>query len=134
MPNYLAPGVYVEEVPGTARAIGQVSSSIAGFVGVAPNADARLNDTVVLDNWTQFVDIFVGDATAGTPLSNAVFGFFNNGGGRCYVVNIGEGGSLTGTAAETHGPAQLRDDRRHRDRGCAGLCGCRVLCRADRAL
>lgn len=103
MPNYLAPGVYVQEVPSGARAIGQVNSSIAGFVGVAPDARARLDETVVLDNWTQFVDIFVGAATVGTPLSNAVYGFFNNGGGRCYVVNIGTGGSLLGTAAKPTG-------------------------------
>ncbi|MDH6236118.1 phage tail sheath subtilisin-like domain-containing protein [Cryobacterium sp. CG_9.6] len=103
MPNYLAPGVYVQEIPSGARAIGQVPSSIAGFVGVAPDAAARLDETVVLDNWTQFVDIFVGTATVGTPLSNAVYGFFNNGGGRCYVVNIGTGGSLLGTAAKPTG-------------------------------
>lgn len=107
MPNYLAPGVYVQEVPSGARAIGQVNSSIAGFVGVAPDARARLDQTVVLDNWTQFVDIFVGTATVGTPLSNAVYGFFNNGGGRCYVVNIGTGGSLLGTAAKPTGLRNL---------------------------
>lgn len=103
MPNYLAPGVYVQEVPSGARAIGQVNSSIAGFVGIAPDASARVDETVVLDNWTQFVDIYVGTATVGTPLSNAVYGFFNNGGGRCYVVNIGTNGSLLGTAAHPTG-------------------------------
>lgn len=103
MPNYLAPGVYVQEVPSGARAIGQVNSSIAGFVGLAPDEAACLDETVVLDNWTQFVDIYVGSATRGTPLSNAVYGFFSNGGGRCYVVNIGKSSSLTGTAAHPTG-------------------------------
>ncbi|UVJ39184.1 phage tail sheath subtilisin-like domain-containing protein [Arthrobacter sp. CJ23] len=103
MANYQAPGVYVQEVPSGARSIGQVSTSIAGFVGVAPDPLAHRDEVRVLDNWTQFVDQYVGKATAGTPLSNAVFGFFANGGSRCYVVNIGTGGSLTGTAAKPTG-------------------------------
>ena len=103
MANYQAPGVYVQEVPSGARAIGQVNTSIAGFVGLAPDNDALVDELRVLDNWTQFVDQYVGTATAGTPLSNAVYGFFSNGGSRCYVVNIGPGGSLTGTASAPTG-------------------------------
>lgn len=103
MANYQAPGVYVQEVPSGARAIGQVNTSIAAFVGVAPDQDALVDELRVLDNWTQFVDQYVGNATAGTPLSNAVYGFFSNGGSRCYVVNIGANGSLTGTAAKPTG-------------------------------
>lgn len=103
MANYQAPGVYVQEVPSGARAIGQVSTSIAGFVGVAPDNDALVGEIRVLDNWTQFVDQYVGNAAEGTPLSNAVYGFFSNGGSRCYVVNIGAGGSLTGTASAPNG-------------------------------
>jgi uncharacterized protein len=103
MANYQAPGVYVQEVPSGARNFGQVNTSIAGFVGVAPDPLAHLDEARVLDNWTQFVEQYVGKATQGTPLSNAVFGFFANGGGRCYVVNIGTGGSLTGTARKPTG-------------------------------
>lgn len=103
MVNYQAPGVYVQEVPSGARPIGQVSTSIAGFVGVAPDPLAHPDEARVLDNWTQFVDQYIGKATAGTPLSNAVFGFFANGGSRCYVVNIGTGGSLSGTSAKPTG-------------------------------
>ncbi|MFJ4027879.1 phage tail sheath family protein [Paenarthrobacter sp. NPDC089989] len=103
MANYQAPGVYVQEVPSGARAIGQVNTSIAGFVGLAPDKNALVGELRVLDNWTQFVDQYVGNAAAGTPLSNAVYGFFSNGGSRCYVVNIGADGSLTGTASAPNG-------------------------------
>ncbi|UZX04924.1 phage tail sheath family protein [Arthrobacter sp. CDRTa11] len=103
MPNYQAPGVYVQEIPSGSRPIGQVSTSIAAFVGIAPDTSAHLHEARVLDNWTQFVDQFVGKATEGSPLSNAVFGFFSNGGSRCYVVNVGKGGSLMGTAAKPTG-------------------------------
>ncbi|MDJ0313091.1 phage tail sheath subtilisin-like domain-containing protein [Arthrobacter sp. H35-D1] len=103
MPNYLAPGVYVQEVPSGARSIGRVNTSIAAFIGVAPMASARLDEAVVIDNYTQFADMYVGESTAGTALANAVYGFFDEGGGRCYVVNIGLNGSLTGTSAKPTG-------------------------------
>lgn len=103
MVSYAAPGVYVQEVPSGSRSIGRVGTSGFGVVGVAPDPGAHRDEAVPIDNWTQFVDRFVGDATEGTPLSTAVFGFFANGGGRCWVVNVGEGGSLTGTAARPTG-------------------------------
>ena len=103
MVSYRAPGVYVQEIPSGTRMIGRVGTSSAGFVGIAPDPRARIDEVVAIDNWTQFVDIFVGDATQGTALSNAVFGYINNGGPRCYVVNIGPGGSLTGSARRPSG-------------------------------
>ena len=103
MPNYRAPGVYVEEVPGGTRPFGRVGTSSAGFVGLAPYKDAVKDIVVPIDNWTQFVRTFVGDATTGTHLSTAVYGYFQNGGSRAYVVNIGAGGSLTGTAKRPTG-------------------------------
>lgn len=103
MPNYLAPGVYVQEVPSGARSIGRVNTSIAAFIGVAPLPSARLDEAVVIDNYPQFAHMYVGDSTSGTILANAVYGFFEEGGGRCYVVNIGLHGSLTGTSAKPTG-------------------------------
>lgn len=103
MPDYRAPGVYVEEVPGGTRPFGRVGTSSLGVVGVAPGKDAPKDVVVPIDNWTQFVRTFVGDATEGTPLSTAVYGFFSNGGTRAYVVNVGTGGSLTGTAKRPTG-------------------------------
>ena len=35
MPEYLAPGVYVEEVPSAVKPIAGVGTSTAGFIGVA---------------------------------------------------------------------------------------------------
>ena len=103
MPDYRAPGVYVEEVPGGTRPFGRVGTSSLGVVGVAPGKDAPKDVVVPIDNWTQFVRTFVGDATEGTALSTAVYGFFSNGGTRAYVVNVGTGGSLTGTAKRPTG-------------------------------
>jgi phage tail sheath protein FI len=128
MPQYLSPGVYVEEVPSAIKAIAGVSTSTPGFIGVVPNKihlvakreptatdpsttkfvdfnmPTAVETPVLLTNWTQFTKAFgdiVGDASAtattdATPavdaghrnLAHAVYGFFNNGGSRCYVARI----------------------------------------------
>jgi uncharacterized protein len=87
--QYLAPGVYVEEVPSGVRPIEGVSTSTAGFVGVAPATSKRVNELVWVENWSQFLREFATDDAKSTPLSQAVFGFFQNGGARCGVVNVG---------------------------------------------
>ncbi len=103
MANYRAPGVYVEEVPSGARMFGRVGTSSVGVIGVAPKADAPANTVVTIDNWSQFVRIFVGDATTGTHLSTAVHGYFLNGGSRAYVVNLGTDGTLAGKGSAPGG-------------------------------
>jgi phage tail sheath protein FI len=97
MPIYLAPDIYVEEVSGGARPIEAVGTSTAGFVGVAPNERAHRNEPVAINNWAQFVREFVAEGSASTDLSQAVYGFFLNGGSRCYVVNVGAGNPLSGS-------------------------------------
>src|SRR4051812_36844911 len=91
MPEYLTPDVYVEEVPAGPRPIEAVGTSTAAFVGPAPRADVSPNDPVAYTNWMQFTRDFTLPDTASTPLSNAVYGFFQNGGSRCFVVNVPEG-------------------------------------------
>ncbi len=103
MIDYAAPGVYVQEVSSGPRPITAVGTSTAAFLGIAPKRDARLGEAVLVDNWTRFVTDFVGDATEGTDLSSAVYGFFTNGGSRCYVVNLGDDGSLEATAQQAGG-------------------------------
>ncbi len=103
MPNYLAPGVYVQEVPGGPRPIEGVGTSTAAFVGVAPLADARLNEAVFIKNLAHFEKTFVGDSQTSTDLYRAVLGFFWNGGRRCYVVNVGAGKPIAGDARKRTG-------------------------------
>jgi phage tail sheath protein FI len=86
---YKTPGVYVEEVDSGPHPIEAVGTSTAGFVGGAPNPGARVNEAVPLTSWTAFVREYVRDGDTSTPLANAVYGFFLNGGSRCYVVNTG---------------------------------------------
>lgn len=109
MPTYLTPGVYIEETGSGARPIEAVGTSTAGFVGVAPNPTARVHEAVAISNWTQFVKEFAPPGSAGTDLSNAVYGFFLNGGSRCYVVNIGSDSQIVGDGRGRKGLDRLEE-------------------------
>ncbi|MZE75556.1 phage tail sheath family protein [Streptomyces xinghaiensis] len=101
MPSYLSPGVYVEEVASGSRPIEGVGTSVAAFVGLAP--EGPLNEPTLVTNWTQYVAAF-GDFTDGYFLAHSVYGFFNNGGSAAYVVRVGGvpgGESGTGGAGGT---------------------------------
>jgi uncharacterized protein len=94
MPTYLTPGVYVEEVPAQSKPIEGVGTSVAAFVGLAPGGP--LNTPVQIANWSAFARIFgdpaepdSGPFLPGAYLAHAVYGFFQNGGGLCWVVRVG---------------------------------------------
>lgn len=108
--SYTTPGIYVEEVSGGPKPLEAGGTSTAGFVGRAPNATARLHEPVAINNWTQFVKEFAqGREVKSTPLSLAVYGFFENGGRRCFVVNIGDSPSLLGSGPRREGLDLLRE-------------------------
>ena len=96
MPSYLSPGVYVEEIDSGSHSIEGVGTSVAGFVGAAPDPDALLDEAVAINNWSEFRRKYVRDGDKGTDLANAVYGFFLNGGSRCYVVNTKADGAIAG--------------------------------------
>lgn len=93
--TYLTPGVYVEEVAGGPRPIQAVGTSTAAFIGEAPKRDAMPGKARAVNNPSEFEERFVAGQERSTHLSNAVLGFFQNGGGRCYVVNTGGDQSLS---------------------------------------
>jgi phage tail sheath protein FI len=95
--TYLSPGVYVEEVEAGSRPIEGVGTSVAAFVGLAAKGDA--NKPKLITNWSQFVQEF-GDFMEGSYLAHAVYGYFLNGGGACYVVRVGANGAGPAAHAE----------------------------------
>jgi hypothetical protein len=105
MPNYLSPGVYVEEVEAGSRPIEGVGTAVAAFVGLAARGPA--NSPTLITNWAQFVNTF-GDFIEGSYLAHAVYGYFLNGGGACYVVRIGGDAPMTAARAEL---ASRNDDK-----------------------
>ena len=101
---YNAPGIYVQEVSGGARPIQAVGTSTAAFVGVAPDAKAPRDRAIACNNWSQFVATFASsDNPRSTPLSHAVYGFFLNGGTRCYVVAVESGKPIVGSGKKRAG-------------------------------
>src|SRR5690349_8843857 len=86
MPTYLSPGVYVEEVEAGSRPIEGVGTAVAAFVGLA--AQGPFHTPTLVSNWSQYTNVF-GEFVEDCYLSHAVYGYFLNGGGSCYVVRIG---------------------------------------------
>lgn len=107
MPNYLTPGIYVEEVSMGTRSIQGVGTTTAAFVGRAPNPEARLNEAVAINGWAQFLKEYTRPGSPSTDLARAVYGFFENGGQRCFIVNIGESRAIAGDARGRGGLAAL---------------------------
>jgi phage tail sheath protein FI len=101
MTTYLSPGVYVEEMPLTPSIAG-VGTSTAAFIGVSDGAKMPLDpdgnpftlvaagEPFLVTNWEQFKRQF-GDFDAGNLfLAHSVYGFLNNGGGRCWVARVAD--------------------------------------------
>ena len=96
MPEYLSPGVYIEEVDRGTRPIEAVGTAVAAFVGFTEKAEDvqnggtptfLLNRATLVTNWSQYAQKFGGFAP-GAYLPYAVYGYFQNGGGRCYVISV----------------------------------------------
>lgn len=94
--DYFAPGVYVEEVSRGSRPIEGISMSVAGFVGFTEDirGDAELFRPMLITDWSQYLEYFGkpgsdGFTDFGAYLPYAVRGWFDNGGGRCWVISIG---------------------------------------------
>ncbi|HYO17837.1 MAG TPA: phage tail sheath subtilisin-like domain-containing protein [Dermatophilaceae bacterium] len=102
MPTYLSPGVYVEEVEAGSRPIEGVGTAVAAFIGIAERGP--VNEPTFVTNWTQFTQSF-GDFVPGAYLAQAVYGYFLNGGGSCYIVRIGANGSSDAEAPKALPPA-----------------------------
>lgn len=88
MPKYKAPGVYREDIflqPET-----QLLTGVPGFVGFAEAITARSPVVVPLDRKQDFAKQFKQFKKSSSPpksyLEEAVNGFFENGGTRCYVA------------------------------------------------
>jgi phage tail sheath protein FI len=99
MPEYLSPGVYVEEVDRGPKPIEGVGTTTAAFIGFSEKAELvreidgemvtqdLLGKPQLVTSWSQYVERF-GEFVSGAYLPHAVYGFFNNGGTKCYVISV----------------------------------------------
>jgi uncharacterized protein len=104
MPEYLAPGVYIEEVSYRAKSIEGVSTSVAGFVGPTRYGPVG-GEPELLTSFADFNRIYGGleDLNLGGVerinfMAHAVRAFFDNGGTKLYVTRIYEGDEAAGRA------------------------------------
>lgn len=119
MPEYLAPGVYVEEVDTGSKPIEGVSTSTSGFVGLTVRGSTK-GLPVLVTSFPDFVRKFGGylgelklpPAFQGhTYLPYAVDGFFTNGGKRLYIMRVpGKGATKASTIAKGGLVTRLRED------------------------
>jgi phage tail sheath protein FI len=105
MPQYLAPGVYVEEVSSGPPPIEGVGTNTAGFVGATRRGPVEGPPTLVT-SYAEFVRAFGGPfdlpGFAGwRDLPSAIRGFFDNGGQRAYVARVAAASAAGDTAAIT---------------------------------
>ena len=95
MPVYLSPGVYIEEQDRGTKPIEAVGTATAAFIGFTEKAEEErdgqtvplLHKSVAVANWSQFLQKF-GGFVEGAYLPYSVYGFFLNGGSRCYIVSV----------------------------------------------
>lgn len=88
MKEYLSPGVYVESVNKSNAPNGAVSASTGGFVGITVRG--VLNIPTLVTSWQDFLNKFASGMEtpflANSDLAYAVYGFFQNGGTKCYII------------------------------------------------
>jgi phage tail sheath protein FI len=110
MPEYLAPGVYIEEVESGPKPIEGVSTSTAGMVGMTVRGPVDGLPQLV----TSFADFrrrfggYLPEAFGNSRfLAHAVRGFFENGGRRVYIKRVYNSGNPVdpGIADATPAPA-----------------------------
>lgn len=117
MPEYLAPGVFVEEVSFRSKSIEGVGTSVAGIAGPTRYGPVR-GAPEVITSYNEFERIYgdpgslsFGDETHLNYTALAALAFFENGGKQLFVTRVVNGGNDTdangsGSSAGTAGVAE----------------------------
>lgn len=104
MAEYLHPGVYVEEKKFGTPPVTGGSTSTGAFVGFTPRVKS---EPVFISSWTDFVNQTALGADSpymkNSYLAYAVYGFFNNGGKRLWLVSATDGTEAVASGALTNG-------------------------------
>jgi phage tail sheath protein FI len=121
--TYASPGVYVVEVKSGPQPIEATGTSLAAFIGITAEAsikkvdpntgqilvdssgkkvvvESRLKKPTLVTSWTQYTNIFGDFVSAGKAyLPDAVYGYFSNGGGPCYIISLRALDEMTATSS-----------------------------------
>ncbi len=96
MPEFVPPGVYIEELEQGPRPIEGVPTSNAAFLGETERGPLRPR---LVTSYTEYTHWFGGVFADGRYMPHAVSGFFENGGKRLYVCRIVGAGATTASKA-----------------------------------
>ena len=100
MPEYLAPGVYVEEVSFRSKSIEGVPTSTTGFAGMTRYGPVfyvggpKTSEPRLITSFTEFESVYGGLKPLNTPderlsyTAHAARAFFMNGGTRLYISRV----------------------------------------------
>jgi len=91
MPTFTYPGVYIEELSSGVHTITGVATSIAAFIGWAPQGPT--DRATLIESWADYQALF-GGLDARSKLGYSVNQFFANGGTQAYIVRLVWDGSL----------------------------------------
>lgn len=95
MPVQLSyPGVYIEEIPSGVRTITGVATSIAAFIGWAPQG--ATDQALLVLNWGDYDRLF-GGLHRDSAMSYAVSHFFANGGQQAYIIRVASADAVAAT-------------------------------------
>jgi uncharacterized protein len=98
MPEYLSPGVYVEELSTGPRPIEGVSTSTLGFVGQTERGPTNPR---LITSFLDYRRLYGELSAAQSYLPYAIKGFFDNGGQRAYLTRVtGNGAALATTGQD----------------------------------
>lgn len=101
MSAYTYPGVYIEELSSGVHTIAGVATSIAAFVGWAPQGPVTA--ATLVESWPEYQSLF-GGLDSRSMLGYAVNQFFANGGQQAYIVRLVWDGSLTAAPGTSPAP------------------------------
>src|SRR5579872_4414419 len=99
MPEYLSPGVYVEEIDTGNKPIEGVSTSIAGFLGVTERGPLQPTLVTSFTDYVRNFGSYVQLAGQDYYLTYGVEGFFLNGGQEAFIARVASSTAVAATAA-----------------------------------
>ena len=99
MAEYTTPGVYIENNPNKTVKDESTSASTGGFIGITQRG--VLNKPVFITSWNAFINAFAYGMDSpflrNSDLAYAVYGFFQNGGKRCYILRTAHASAKSAT-------------------------------------
>jgi phage tail sheath protein FI len=85
MPEYLAPGVFIEEIERGPKPIEGVATSTAAFLGETERGPMTPR---LVEGYREYLRLYGSVFTDGKYMPFGVRAFFDNGGRRCYIARI----------------------------------------------